>query len=267
MARAIKALCVASGLAVTAGWACAQSAPSALEVWHRSLRAQRFQDLRTVGTLTTRFPGGDELTLRVQLLAMMQADGVSRMGVTRVLSGNALVGSAFLNVEHAGAPDDLWVYLPAVGTPRRLVASNLGDSYLGSEFRYGDLVQREPESYRVTSLPDADVSEERCDVIEIVPDARTARDTGLSREVMWIRKSTFVERKVEQYDRQGRLLKEMELEDLFIDAATGKAFPRERRIRNVQSGATSTARFEDVRVNAGLPADTFNPARLSDRPS
>src|SRR5262249_4293780 len=100
-----------------------------------------------------------------------------------------------------------------------------------------------------------------------VSDARTARDTGLSREVLWIRKSTFVERKVEQYDRQGHLFKVMELEDLLVEAATGKAFPRERRIRNLQSGASSTARFEDVRVDEGLPQDIFNPARLSDRPS
>jgi hypothetical protein len=238
----------------------------ALTIWQRSLIAQRFGDLRTLGTLTTRFTNGEEVVLKVELLAMMQRDGVSRMGLTRVISGSALLNSAFLNIERPGTSGDLWIYLPGVGTPRRLVSSNLGDSYLGSEFRYGDLVQRDPAMYSATLRDDDAIDGEACTVIEIVPhEPRFVRDSGLAREVLWLRKASFVERRVEQYDRRGQLLKIIDLQRVFFDPRSGKSFPIERRIRNMQSGATSIAVFEGVRPNVGLSPDLFSPAHLADR--
>lgn len=260
---------VAGAMLVFAGLASAGDVASqrdARALWQQSLAAQRFQDLRTIGTLTTRFPSGDEVVLEVELLASLQSDGVSRMGLTRVVSGNALVNSTFLNIERPNAADDLWIYLPTVGTPRRLVASNLGDSYLGSEFRYGDLVQRDPEQHEATRRGDESIEGEACIVIELVPKtARIARDAGLGREVLWLRAGSLIERRVEQFDLRGRLLKVIDFDRILVDSRSGKSFPLERRIRNVQSGATSAASFRDVRTNQGLPADLFSPSRLSDR--
>ena len=262
MVRSLSAILLVASIALADD---KRSPLDANAIWRRSLVAQRFDDIRTVGTLTTRFANGDEVVLEVELLAMMQADGVSRMGLTRVLSGNALLNSTFLNVEHPSAPDDLWVYLPGVGTPRRLVSGNLADSYLGSEFRYGDLVQREPEAYAATLREDERIDGEPCAVIEIVPkDPRLARDSGLAREILWILRTSFVERKVEQYDRRNHLLKVMELPRIFVDSATGKVFPIERRILNVQSGTISTAIFKVIRPNVGLSPDLFTPRHLTD---
>jgi uncharacterized protein len=260
---------LAGALLVVAGFASGgqTATPSdAVSIWERSLAAQRFNDVRTIGTLTTLFPSGEEVVLKIELLAKMQPDGVSRMGLTRVMSGNALLNSTFLSIERPGGPDHLWVYLPGVGTPRRLVSSNLADSYLGSEFRYGDLVQREPAGYRVVLRADETIDGEPCAVVEIVPDdPRLARETGLGREVLFIRRSSFVERRVEQFDRRGQLLKVMDLPRVFFDPASAKSFPLERRIRNVQSGAMSTALFDEVRTDQGLAAELFSPARLADR--
>ncbi len=238
---------------------------SPASILERTLAAQRFPDIETDATLTTTLPAGDTITLRIRLLAMIDPDGRSRRAITRVVSGGGLLGSGFLNVEHPTAPDDLWVYLPAVKTPRRLVSTNLADSYLGSEFRYGDLVQLDPEDYQVTARHDEPVAGEPCHVLEIVPrDQRLVRDTGLGKQVLWLRQSNLVERKVEQYDRRGAVLKVIEIPRLFHDAASGKFFAVERHAQNVQTGARSVAVFENVRVNRGMTADVFTPVRLAE---
>lgn len=241
-------------------------APDAVALWQRSLAVQRFTDLQADATLSTTFRSGDEVTLRLRVLAVLQPDSVTRMAVSRVTNGGLFVGSEFLTIEHAKAPDDLWIYLPELRTPRRLISSNLGDSYLGSEFRYGDLVQADPEEHIVTLRGEELVGETPCWVLEAVPrEAKLVRDGGVGRQVLWLRRDNLVERKIEQYDRRNELSKVIDVPRLFTDAATGKVFALERRIRNVRSGAHSLATFENVVVNAGVPRDVFTPARLGDR--
>jgi hypothetical protein len=259
--------CLAVGaLVLRAAAVAAAPEPDPTTLWQHSLAAQRFPDLRADGTLITTFPSGDKVTLRVRLLAMFQPDGVSRMALTRVTSNGALRDSSFLNVEHPQAPDDLWVYLPSVGSPRRLVSSNLADSYLGSEFRYGDLVQPDPDEYVVTLRGEEVIDGESCWVLDIAPRTpRLERDAGLRRQVLWLRHGSLVERRIEQYDRRGTLLKVIDVLRPFTDPASGKVFALERRLRNVQSGATSTAVFENVEVTQGMSADLFSPVHLGDR--
>jgi hypothetical protein len=146
------------------------------------------------------------------------------------------------------------------------LSNNLADSYLGSEFRYGDLVQSNPDEYQLSLRGEEAVEGEPCWVVEAVPrETRLARDTGLGRQVLWLRRSNLVERRVEQYDRYGTLLKVMDVPRLFEDAKTAKVFALERRLRNLRSGVVSTAVFENVEVNHGMTADLFSPVRLSDR--
>jgi hypothetical protein len=242
------------------------SAPDPSALWERGLVIQRFPDLRAEATLATAFPSGEQVTLELRIVAMVQPDGTSRMALARVTSGGPLRDSAFLTVENSRAADDLWFYLPAVGSPRRLASSNLADSYLGSEFRYGDLVQPEPGDYVATLRGEEVVEGEPCWIIEVTPrEARVSRDTGLARETLWLRQSNLVERKVEQYDRRGALLKVLDVPRLYTDPGSGKIFALERRVRNVQTHAVSTVVFENVQANRGVSADLFSPARLADR--
>jgi hypothetical protein len=238
----------------------------AADLWAQSLAAQRFRDFQATVILTTTFPSGDAVTLRLRMLAVLQQSGISRTALARVTSEGALGRSSFLIIEHQRAPDDLWIYLPAVGSPRRLLSGNLGDSYLGSEFRYADLLQPEPDDYTATVGATETIDGEPCRRLEIVPrEPRLIRAAGVSREVLWLRASNLVERRIEQYDRRDALLKIIDLPTVFVDAASGKVFPVDRRVRNVQTGASSTAVFEDIVVDRGVPTDLFSPARLGDR--
>jgi hypothetical protein len=257
---ALAVLAVASGRA-----GAAESPPDPTALWERSLVVQRLPDVRSEITLVTTLRSGRVVTLRLRGISRLQENGVQRSVMTRVVESGNLGGAGFLSIEQPKEPSHLWIYLPGLNRPRRLVGGNLRDSYLGTEFRYGDLVQADPDDYRATLRgPDA-VDGREVWVIETEPRTPAlAKDTGLGRQVRWIAKDTGVELRVEQHDPEGVLQKVLE-NDRWMGAVNGTRWmARERRIRNVQSGAHSTATWDQVQVGAGIDPSLFSPVKMAD---
>lgn len=237
-------------------------------LWHQSLAAQRLPDMRTQVTLETTMSSGDVITLQLHTVGKLAEDGVNRMLMGRVTSGGGtLLGTSFLSQEHLASPDDLWIYLPALGHPKRITSSNLGDSFMGSEFTFGDLIQPEPDAYDVIvrEYPET-AAGEACWVIEAKPRERSLeRGTGVSREVRWLAQKDLLERKIEQYDRRGQLAKVTDVQKWTSYGEPIRWLALERHIRNVRTGASSAAVFADVRVNTGMSLALFEAHSLAER--
>ncbi|MGH7342535.1 MAG: outer membrane lipoprotein-sorting protein [Candidatus Rokuibacteriota bacterium] len=240
--------------------------PDAMTLWQRSLVVQRLPDVRSEITLATTLKSGRVVTLRLRGLSRLQPNGVQRSVMTRVVESGNLGGAGFLSIEQPHEPSHLWIYLPGLGRPRRLVGGNLRDSYLGSEFRYGDLVQPDPDDYRATLRgPDA-VGGREAWVIETEPrEPVLARDTGLGRQVRWLAKDTGVELRVEQHDPEGTLVKVLDNDRWMAAVNETRWMPRERRIRNVQTGAESKATWDAIEVGVGIDPSLFSPVKMGDR--
>src|SRR5262245_35421119 len=241
----VAAAVAALGLALGRTDVGADAAPDAMALWQRSLVVQRLPDVRSEITLTTTLKSGRVVTLRLRGISRLQANGVQRSVMTRVVESGNLGGAGFLSIEQVDEPSHLWIYLPGLGRPRRLVGGNLRDSYLGSEFRYGDLVQPDPDDYRATLRGPEAVGGREAWVIETEPrDAALAKDTGIGRQVRWLAQDTGVELRVEQHDPEGTLVKILDNDRWMGAVNDSRWIPRERRIRNLQSGAQSTATWD-----------------------
>jgi hypothetical protein len=216
--------------------------------------------------LVTQTAAGATMRLAIQLLGKLRDDGVSRMLLLRVATAGPLGGSAFLTVERQAAPHDVWIYLPALGTPRRLLSSNFADSFLGSEFRVGDLLQADPDDYAVSVRGTDRHGDELCWIVDALPrDATVERRAGLGKQTLWLGRADGLERRIDQYDRSGNLLKVVELGGWTGVVGGRKWLALERRIRNVQSGASSAIVFEHAEAGVGVAADAFTPQHLADR--
>ena len=102
----------------------------------------------------------------------------------------------------------MWIYLPALKKSRRLVANNKKDSFVGSDFSYGDISLPKVIKYRHTLTRTEAMDGVDCYVIESVPgDDAVKANSGYSKKITWVRPDNFVETKVEYYDLAGRLLK------------------------------------------------------------
>ena len=131
----------------------------------------------------------------------LQPNGVDAKFAVKFSTPADIRGTAFLQVEHGDADDDLWIYLPALKKSRRLVASNKKDSFVGSDFSYGDISLPRVAKYRHTIIRNETIDEVDAYVIESVPiDDTVKSNSGYSKKITWVRSDNFVEAKVEAHE-------------------------------------------------------------------
>ena len=75
--------------------------------------------------------------------------------LVRFLFPNDIKGTGFLVLEHPGADDERFLYLPALGRVRRIAGEEKQDSFVGSDFTYEDIGGRALTDYRYAILDSA----------------------------------------------------------------------------------------------------------------
>jgi hypothetical protein len=123
-------------------------------------------------------------------------------------------GTGFLTWDYNddAKDDDRWLYLPAMKKTRRISGSSAKKEYfMGSDFTYDDMGNRDVDSDTHKLLREEVINGHRCWVIESTP---KDGDDLYSKKVGWIRKDNYMAMKVEYYDRQNALLKVLEVEEM-----------------------------------------------------
>jgi hypothetical protein len=151
---------------------------------------------------------------------------------------------------------------------RRLVSSNKKDSFVGTDFSYGDVI-----GYRVADWTHRIVREEKADgfdcwVLEALPkNAQVRDDSGYSRRLAWVRKDNFAAVRAESYDLSGALLKVITLRDhRNVDPKNGKWVAMRAEAHNVQENRRTVIEFDRYDVNQGVSDESFT-ARALERES
>jgi len=168
-------------------------------------------------------------------------------------------GTATLTIEHSDGDDDIWIYLPALHKTRRLVSFNKRDSYVGTDFSYGDVIGYKVGEWRHALVGTETVDGSGCYKIESLPANRDVlQQNGYSKRVSWIRVDNFVQVKGEFYDTASVLLKTMSAAQVqLVDADRGRWQPMWLEMRNVQSGHRTEIVLEHFRANVGISSDMF----------
>ena len=113
-------------------------------------------------------------------------------------------GTKLLTFTHQQGDDDQWLFLPAVKRVKRISSNNKSGSFMGSEFAYEDLASTELPKYRYKLLGDSAVGGRPCWQLERVP---VDRNSGYSRQVMFMDKEYLNPLRIDYYDRKNELLK------------------------------------------------------------
>ena len=173
-------------------------------------------------------------------------------------------GTKTLLIEHSGADDDMWIYLPAMKKVRRLVASNKKDSFVGTDFSYGDVIGHRVADWNHKILKSEAVDGRDCYVLESTPiKEEVTSNSGYSRRVSWIDKESFVALKGEAYDQGGQLLKKFFARKVEqVDAKNGKWQPMDLEAENAQTGHRTVLSFKNFKANVGVKDDLFSARSL-----
>lgn len=224
---------LAQAFAAGQAWA----VPEAKEIMEKNFYASKPMRLFKEVTMTLINERGELRIRKIAALSSLQDNGVDSNMLVRFIEPADIKGTAFLQLEHSQGDDDQWVYLPALHKSRRLVSSNRKDSFMGSDFAYGDVLPPKVSLYQHRLLREEPLDAVPCYVIESVPvNEDIQRDYGYSRKISWIAQDSYHEVKTVYFDVAGRLLKTQLVQGIvLIDVDTQRWAAKRREMANHQT--------------------------------
>ena len=232
---------------------------SARDLMQKNFLAPKIKALKSSGTMALINDKGQIRERHYTTDAVLQPNGIDSKLLVKFSYPTDIKGTAFLQIEHIDADDDEWIYLPALGKSRRLVANNKKDSFVGSDFSYGDVSLPSVDLYEHRLLGSETVGGQDCYKIESTPKTEaTKTNSGYSRKITWIRKDSFLEAQVQYYDLSGRLLKTQVVSSpKLIEPGRQRWFALRREMTNQQTGHKTVLNFDSVDASAPIPEDFF----------
>jgi len=168
-------------------------------------------------------------------------------------------GTALLTYSHTTKPDEQWLYLPALRRVKRIASNNKSGPFMGSEFAYEDLSSQEIEKYKYKYIKDDKVDGLDCFLIERYP---VDKNSGYTKQQVWLDKDEYRPRKVDYYDRKGQLLKTFTPSEYKQYLAK---FWRAHKMNmlNHQTGKSTDLVWSNFKFKTGLKDGDFTRTRLT----
>ena len=163
-------------------------------------------------------------------------------------------GTALLSFTHKQGPDDQWLYLPALKRVKRIASDNKSGPFMGSEFAYEDITSQEVDKFTYKFLRD-----DKLDGMDVFVFERYPMDehSGYTRQVIWMDRQYYKERKIDYYDRKNALLKTLTFSDYHL--YNGKFWRAgEMNMINHQTGKSTRLLQTNFKFGVGLTDRDFD---------
>ena len=178
--------------------------------------------------------------------------------VTVITSPEISKGIALLVVEEKGKPNTEYIYTPALRRSRRLVGPSTFEPFLGTDFTYADVGLLDVRDRTVKLL--GTKPHDGTNAFEL--EETLKNQWYYSRIVDWIAVDTGLPLERDHYDVANRLWRKQTFDR--VETVDGVPTPMHVRIDDVQSGDWSDYTLSDVKYDAQLSDDVFDPTKLRD---
>ncbi len=167
-------------------------------------------------------------------------------------------GTSFMNWSYDdGREDSQWIYLPALRKVKRISAANKSDYFMGSDFTFDDLGERNLDDDTHILLGSEEFAGEECYVVESVA---KDEDYMYSKTITWVSKDRWIGLKREFYDPDGELLKILTVKE--YETINGIVTITASEMHNVQKDHKTSMDFSYVRYNVGIPENRFSERQM-----
>ena len=162
--------------------------------------------------------------------------------------------TSFMNwsYDEEGKDDDQWIYLPALKKVKRISSDSKSDYFMGSDFTYDDLGDRQPSEDTHKLLREEKFKGEDCYVVESIP---KEEDYMYSKTITWVIKDKWIGLKKEFYDEDGELLKTLSIKK--YDEIKGYWLILQSEMHNVQKDHKTIMSLKNVELDTGIPDNKF----------
>jgi len=175
-----------------------------------------------------------------------------------------------LTFDHAGVEldDDQWLFLPALKKTKRIATSDQSGKFVGTDFSFADLTERENEEYEYELLGTEDVRGKPAWKIRAVPNEREMGRTGYTKSVIWVSQESFVVVRAVHWVREGGRMKYYDVPRLEL--VEGIWSPLEIVMTTKAKDQTTEHRtilqVSELKYNQGYEQDMFSVRQLEKGP-
>jgi len=219
---AVLALSAAVALPLAAA---AEGEPSGLEIVTKADAARRAKSEHQVMTMTLENSRGQKRVRTIEGWEREISD-TEEHRFSRFKEPADVKDTTLLTYDYENKDDDIWLYLPALKKVKRILSSNKGDYFMGSDFTYEDMenIDLLNWAYTVTGKEPLDGLE--CWVVDAVANNDKERsETSYNKLRYWIDTEDFIIRKIDYTDKKDRQSKQLIISDIRTTSPTD---PRKR---------------------------------------
>jgi hypothetical protein len=174
--------------------------------------------------------------------------------------------TSFLTYDYdkSSKDDDQWLYLPALKKVKRIPSNDKSGSFMGSDFSYFDMTDRDLSNYKFKLIKETKVRGHSAWMIESTPtNKKVVKESGYSKTVAVVRKDNFVVVRAINYLTNGKK-KYLDLKKIHKQNGVWVV---DEMTMTTKKGKTMThktvLKFKNIKVNKGLNDNLFTTRRLS----
>ena len=258
----LAALALSAGL--TSRSALADSVPPAREIMSQVTNARKLDGSEAVVKMTVIGESGETRARELSMATKLYDGGKTERRIYRFVSPADVQGTGVLVFDYEDKADDVWIYMAALRKTRRIVSTQRSQSFMGSEFSYGDLNIPALDEFDYKLGKDEPVAGEACWVVDVLPKSKDIADAeGYSKKTYWVSKEKLAVVRGLYYDKDGKLLKEYTAKDIkLLDPKQKRYRAMKMEMINKQNGRRSVFESEKVTFTPNTKDDYFTPTFL-----
>lgn len=228
---------------------------NARDIAKKSMDAIEFEAMEMTATLNIHDNRGNTRVRQVVVATRKFGDATKTL--MRFTSPPDVQGTSILIYDYEDKGDDMWIYLPSLRRVRRIVSTEKGNSFMGSEFSNADMSRPNLDDFSYNLLGSETINGRECWKVETVAVSRDIEnENGYYKRISYIDKSNYLMHKSELFDRADRPLKVHTLSD-YKKQLNGKYFAFSMIMENVRNNRRSEMRIDKFQLGSNLDENSF----------
>ncbi len=168
------------------------------------------------------------------------------------ISPTDLMGTAFLQIKDDKGNEKKWLYLPAFKRTNRISGKRKRDSFMGSEFTYEDMSDRDMEDYKFTYIKKDQL---RGKTVHVINGEHLDKDSGYSKTIFYVEDEHKEILKADMYSRSGDLEKIMNNHE--IEVIDGRRIPVRITMESKVDGDSTEIKMREIKLDQPIPDNHF----------
>ena len=201
--------------------------------------------------ISTQYPNDRSFTRRLQVTR--KESGGRSQALIRFLEPGDIRKTAVLILENESRSDDVFIYLPALRTIRRVKTRS--ESFFGTDITFEDLEPKNVDEYEVRYVEVDQSQDQPCVLIETKP--KHDEEASYDRVLWCIDPQRAVVLWSEFFKGQERI-KRLEIDPASIRKVKHKLLPHRATMRTFGKGTKSVMEVEEVNLDVDIPDTLFS---------